>query len=59
MNDKQNEKQLMPLKRILLYVLIIGGVLMLLAYVAGFLTFGDNVSDEPFTDEATATQPIE
>lgn len=41
MNDKNNEKQLMPLKRIFIYTIGIGLVLMVIAFVSGWISFGD------------------
>ena len=48
MNDAQNEKRLIPIRKIILYTFIVGVILMILAYVSGILSFGTNPDDHRF-----------
>lgn len=55
MNNIQNEKQLMPLKKMFGYTLVIGAGLMVIAFLAGVFTFDldgkDSLPDETVSNE--------
>ncbi|MGR3810889.1 hypothetical protein [Jiulongibacter sp. NS-SX5] len=48
MNNAQNEKQLIPIKKIIIYTVIIGLILMGIALATGVFTVGTDYDDTRF-----------
>ena len=53
MKEAKNEKQLIPIRKIILYTVIIGVVLMLIALASGVFTIGTDNGETPYVDEAS------
>lgn len=53
MNEAKNEKQLIPIRKIIFYTVIIGVILMGIAFFSGVLTIGTDSEETPYVDEAT------
>ncbi|WP_157687471.1 hypothetical protein [Jiulongibacter sediminis] len=54
MKEAKNEKQLIPIRKIILYTVIIGVGLMLIALASGVFTIGTDNAETPYVDEASA-----